>query len=207
MVEQAAVNRKVGGSRPSLGAIHDHLAPIERRMKVAQALLLNVTFEPIHLVSVRRAVLLVLRQKAEVVEESGEVIRSETRTIPVPSVIRLVHFVRIPYQATVKLSRKALAARDKGLCGYCGKPGETMDHVVPRSRGGKTEWRNLVWACKACNGRKADKLLSEAKMILHVKPFAPKGRAWLVVAVGVVDPRWEPYLDPSLAVPAGAAVA
>ena len=112
LVEQAAVNRKVGGSRPSLGAIHDHLAPIGRRMKVAQALLLNASYEPIHLVSVRRAVLLVLRQKAEVVEESDKVIRSETLTIPVPSVIRLVHFVRIPYQATAKLSHKALVARE-----------------------------------------------------------------------------------------------
>ena len=202
LVEQAAVNRKVGGSRPSLGAIHDHLAPIGRRMKVAQALLLNASYEPIHLVSVRRAVLLVLRQKAEVVEESDKVIRSETLTIPVPSVIRLVHFVRIPYQATAKLSHKALVARDHGRCGYCGGRGETMDHIVPRSRGGKTEWKNVVLACKACNHRKADKLLSETKMVLHVKAYAPKGRAWLVVAVGIVDPRWEPYLDPSSPVPA-----
>lgn len=169
---------------------------------MAHALLLNATYEPIHLVSARRAVLLVLRQKAEVVEESGEVIRSEKRAISIPSVIRLVHFVRIPYQAKVKLTRKALATRDHGLCGYCGKPGETMDHVVPRSLGGRTEWTNLVWACKQCNGRKADKLLSEAKMTLQIKPYAPKGRAWLVVAVGIVDPRWEPYLNI-----AGAAVA
>ena len=161
---------------------------------MAHTLLLNATYEPIHLVSVRRAVLLVLREKAEVVEESGEVLRSEKRTIPVPSVIRLVHMVRIPYQATIKLSRKALAARDKGLCGYCGKPGETMDHIVPHSRGGKTEWENLVLACKACNGRKADRLLSEVKMTLRAKPYAPKGRTWLVIAVGVIDPQWEPYL-------------
>ena len=163
-------------------------------MKV-HALLLNATYEPVHLVSARRAVLLVLRQKAEVVEESGEVIRSEARTIPIPSVIRLVHFVRIPYQARVKLTRQALAARDHNLCGYCGKPGETMDHIVPRSRGGKTEWENLVWACKQCNSRKADKLLPEVRMTLRAKPYAPKGRAWLVVAVGIVDPRWEPYLN------------
>jgi 5-methylcytosine-specific restriction endonuclease McrA len=161
---------------------------------VAHALLLNATYEPIHLVTARRAVLLVLRQKAEVVEESGEVLRSETRTIPVPSVIRLVRMVRIPYQAKVKLSRRALAVRDHGLCGYCGRTGETMDHVLPRSRGGRTEWENVVWACKPCNGRKADKLLSEAKMALRTKPYAPKGRAWIVIAVGTVDPQWEPYL-------------
>jgi 5-methylcytosine-specific restriction endonuclease McrA len=166
----------------------------ERRMTVAHTLLLNATYEPIHLVTARRAVLLVLRQKAEVVEESGEVIRSEKRTIPIPSVIRLVSMVRIPYRTTVKLTRKGLAARDHGLCGYCGKPGETTDHIVPRSRGGKTEWTNVVWACKPCNGRKADKLLSEVKMALHTKAYAPKGRAWIVVAVGTVDPRWEPYL-------------
>lgn len=161
---------------------------------MAQALLLNASYEPVHLVSVRRAVLLVLRQKAEVIEESGEVLRSEKAMIPVPSVVRLLHVVRIPYQGKVKLSRKALAARDRGLCGYCGKPGETMDHVVPRSRGGKAEWENLVWACKPCNGRKADKSLSEAKMSLRAKPYAPKGRAWVVVAVGKLDPQWEPYL-------------
>ena len=159
---------------------------------MAQALLLDATYEPVRLVPTRRAVLLVLAEKAEVVEHSGEVLRSEKRAIPVPSVIRLVRVVRIPYK--VKLSRRAVAARDHGLCGYCGRPGETMDHVVPRSRGGKTEWDNLVWACKACNTRKADRLLSEVRMALRVKPYAPKGKAWLVIAVGTVDPQWEPYL-------------
>ena len=161
---------------------------------MAQALLLNATYEPIRLVPIRRAVVLVLQQRAEVVEESGDVFRSEKRTVPVPSVIRLVRIVRIPYQAKVKLSGKALAARDHGLCGYCRKRGENIDHIVPRSRGGKNEWENVVWACKPCNDRKADKLLSEVHMTLRVKPYAPKGKAWLVVAVGTVEPRWEPYL-------------
>ena len=138
------------------------------------------------------AVLLVLSQKAEVVEESGEVLRSEKRTIPVPSVIRLVRIVRIPYQAKVKLSSKALAARDKGLCGDRGKPGQNIDHILPRSRGGKNEWTNVVWACVACNDRKADKLLSEVRMTLRVKPCAPKGKAWLIIAVGTIEPEWEP---------------
>jgi 5-methylcytosine-specific restriction endonuclease McrA len=137
---------------------------------------------------------MVLSQRAEVVEESGEVFRSEKRTILVPSVIRLVRIVRIPYQAKVKLSRKALAARDKGLCGYCDKPGQNIDHIVPRSRGGKNEWTNVVWACVACNDRKADKLLSEVRMTLRVKPDAPKGKAWLIIAVGTIEPEWEPYL-------------
>jgi 5-methylcytosine-specific restriction endonuclease McrA len=158
---------------------------------VAHALLLNATYEPIRLVPIRRAVLMVLSQRAEVVEESGEVFRSEKKTVPVPSVIRLV---RIPYQAKVKLARKALAARDKGLCGYCGKPGQNIDHIVPRSRGGKNEWTNVVWACMGCNDRKADKLLSEVRMTLRVKPYAPKGKAWLIVAVGTIEPEWEPYL-------------
>jgi len=99
-----------------------------------------------------------------------------------------------PYQAKVKLARKALAARDKGLCGYCGKPGQNIDHIVPRSRGGKNEWTNVVWACMGCNDRKADKLLSEVRMTLRVKPYAPKGKAWLIVAVGTIEPEWEPYL-------------
>lgn len=176
-------------------------------MTVAHVLLLNATYEPIHLVSVRRAVLLVLSEKAEVIERSGEVFRSERRAVPVPSVIRLVRLVRIPYRAKAKLSCKALVARDHGLCGYCGKPGETMDHIVSRSRGGKDEWENVVLACKPCNNRKADKLLSEAKMALRVKPYAPKGRAWLVIAVGVVDPQWEPYFGLSQTARAGAGLA
>ena len=167
---------------------------------MAQALLLNATYEPIRLVPIRRAVLLVLSQRAEVVEESGDVFRSEKRTIPVPSVIRLVRIVRIPYQAKVKLSSKALAARDKGLCGYCDKPGQNIDHIVPRSRGGKNEWTNVVWACVACNDRKADKLLSEARMTLRVKPYAPKGKTWLIIAVGMIEPEWEPYLAVTAAV-------
>ena len=161
---------------------------------MAHALLLNATYAPIRLVPIRRAVLMVLSQRAEVVEESGEVFRSEKKTVPVPSVIRLVRIVRIPYQAKVKLARKALAARDKGLCGYCGKPGQNIDHIVPRSRGGKNEWTNVVWACMGCNDRKADKLLSEVRMTLRVKPYAPKGKAWLIVAVGTIEPEWEPYL-------------
>ena len=161
---------------------------------MAHALLLNATYEPIRLVPIRRAVLMVLSQRAEVVEESGEVFRSEKKTVPVPSGIRLVRIVRIPYQAKVKLARKALAARDKGLCGYCGKPGQNIDHIVPRSRGGKNEWTNVFWACMGCNDRKADKLLSEVRMTLRVKPYAPKGKAWLIVAVGTIEPEWEPYL-------------
>lgn len=161
---------------------------------MAQALLLNATYEPIRLVPIRRAVILVLSQKAEIIEETGEVLHSARTSIPIPSVIRLVRMVRIPYLARVKLSPKALAARDHGLCGYCGKPGENVDHIVPRSRGGKNEWENVVWACKPCNHRKADKLLSEAKMILRVKPYAPKGKAWLIIAVGTIEPEWKPYL-------------
>ena len=161
---------------------------------MAQALLLNATYEPLHLVSARHAVLLVLRQKAEVVEESGEVLRSERATIPVPSVIRLVRLVRIPYRSTLQFSRRALEARDRGRCSYCGGRGETIDHIVPRSRGGKTEWDNVVLACKACNGRKADRLPGEAGMRLRAKPYAPKGWVWLIVAVGKADPAWEPYL-------------
>lgn len=161
---------------------------------MAQALLLNATYEPIRLVPIRRAVVMVLQQRAEIVEESGEVFRSEKRTVPVPSVIRLIRVVRIPYHSRIKLTSKTLAARDHGLCGYCGKPGENTDHIIPRSRGGRSEWENVVWACKPCNNRKADKLLSEARMTLRTKPCVPKGKAWFVVAIGIVEPRWEPYL-------------
>ena len=103
---------------------------------MARALLLNASFEPLCVVSSRRAVVLVLKDKAEIVHRNGAEFRSERRIVPVPSVIRLVHFVRVPFRATAPLSRRAVFARDHHRCQYCGSNAENLDHVVPRSRGG-----------------------------------------------------------------------
>jgi len=164
---------------------------------LARALVLNATFEPLCVVPVRRAVILVLKEKAEVVEHRGEFLHSERTTLAVPSVIRLVHYVRVPYRARAPLSRRAVFVRDNHRCQYCGAAAENIDHVVPRSRGGEHVWENVVAACRPCNAKKEDRLLPETHLTLRRPPFAPRETIWIIVAVGTIDPAWEPYLDGS----------
>ena len=116
-----------------------------------RVLLLNATYEPLCAVNVRRAIVLLLKGKAEVLERDGGALHSEKITIAIPSVIRLVYFVRVPYYGKANLSRRAVFARDAGACQYCGRRAETMDHVEPRSRGGSHSWENVVAACKKPN--------------------------------------------------------
>lgn len=157
-------------------------------------LLLNASFEPIRVVSLHRAVTLVVTEKADIVERKPGVLRSPSISVPVPSVIALRVFVKIPYRATLPLNRRAVIARDGGKCAYCGKDGSTIDHVVPRSKGGKHVWENVVCACRPCNSKKDDKTLSELGWELEgPTPYAPKGWRWLVMGVST-DPTWAPYL-------------
>jgi 5-methylcytosine-specific restriction endonuclease McrA len=115
-------------------------------------------------------------------------------TVPVPSVIRLRHYVRVPYRSVVPLSRRAVFARDGHRCQYCDRAAENIDHVVPRSRGGPHAWENVVASCRACNSRKEDRLLSEAGLRLPHPPREPKANLWIVASAGSIDPDWEPYL-------------
>ena len=161
---------------------------------MARALLLNASFEPLCVVSSRRAVVLVLKEKAEVVERNGAELHSERAVVPVPSVIRLVHFVRVPYRARVPMTRAALMHRDRFRCAYCGGKADTVDHVVPRSRGGPHAWENVVASCRSCNSRKEDRLPAEAGLRLHHPPRAPHSSLWLVATAGSLDPAWEAYL-------------
>ena len=140
---------------------------------MARALLLNASFEPLCVVSSRRAVVLVLKDKAEIVHRNGAEFRSERRAIPVPTVVRLVHFVRVPFRASAPLSRRAVFARDGHRCQYCGGAAENLDHVVPRSRSGPHSWENVVASCRSCNARKEDRLLTECGMVLRRAPKAP----------------------------------
>jgi len=157
-------------------------------------LLLNGDYSPLRVVPLTRGVNLVLAGKAEVIEESDdEVLRSSRLTLKAPKVIRLTHYVKVPYRAVLPLTRKNLTARDLGKCGYCGKHGTTIDHVVPRSRGGKHEWQNVVLACSPYNGKKGDKLLAELRWELKVTPKAPRGLVWYVVGLEI-DPSWSTYL-------------
>jgi 5-methylcytosine-specific restriction endonuclease McrA len=161
---------------------------------LGRALLLNASFEPLGVVSARRAVVLVLKEKAEILERNGTEFRSERAVIPGPSVIRLVHFVRVPFRTRVPLSRRAVFARDGHRCQYCNRGAENIDHVVPRSRGGTHSWENVVASCRACNARKEDRLVHEAGLRLHRAPQAPHAALWLIASVGSLDPAWHAYL-------------
>ena len=164
--------------------------------------MLNASYEPLCVVPVRRAVVLVLKEKAEVVHAAERQMRAERVTLPVPSVIRLRYFVKVPYRARAALNRRAVFARDGHRCQYCGAHAENIDHVVPRSRGGEHIWENVVAACRPCNTRKEDRLLSEVGLTLRRRPTAPKELTWIIVAVGTVHPHWEPYLQASAALSA-----
>ncbi|HLG01466.1 MAG TPA: HNH endonuclease [Acidimicrobiia bacterium] len=162
---------------------------------MSRALVLNATYEPLSVISVRRAVVLVLKEKAEVVHEGEGAFRSERLNMGAPSVIRLRRFVRVPYRARVPLTRRAVFVRDGHRCQYCDAAAESIDHVVPSSRGGEHVWENVVACCRRCNSAKEDRLLHETSLRLRHKPVAPKQTMWIVVAVGRVDPSWAPYLD------------
>lgn len=157
-------------------------------------LVLNVSYQPLCVVPVRRALVLALRQKAEVLHSNGHIYRSEHLEIAAPTVVRLNYFVKVPYRARASLSRRAVMVRDDYECQYCGRPAENVDHVVPRSRGGPHTWENVVAACKSCNSRKENRSLDEVGYCLKSPPQAPHSSVWIVVAVDSVDPSWEDYL-------------
>jgi 5-methylcytosine-specific restriction endonuclease McrA len=159
-----------------------------------RALVLNASFEPLCVVPSRRALMLVMAAKAEVITATDRMFHSERAAFPEPSVVRLTYFVKVPYQARVALNRRAVFARDGHACQYCGAPAENIDHVVPRSKGGTHTWDNVVAACRPCNMRKEDRLLHESGMKLKRKPTVPRERIWILVATGAVRPDWEPYI-------------
>ncbi len=144
-------------------------------MNTGSVLVLNQNYEPLNVCNLRRAIILVLRGKAEVVESAARAIQSATQIFTAPSVIRLVHMVRRP-RPRVRLTRKEVFARDGWTCVYCGRLTRelTLDHVMPRHRGGPHTWENLVSACKACNHRKAGRTPSEAHMQMARDPAPPR---------------------------------
>jgi 5-methylcytosine-specific restriction endonuclease McrA len=157
-------------------------------------LLLNATYEPLCVVSSRRAIVLVLAQKAESVDSAPEVVHAATVSLAVPVVVRLTRFVRVPYPASVPLSRRAVFTRDGQTCVYCGGSATSIDHVVPRSRGGTHTWDNVVAACRRCNHTKADRSLAELGWKLPHPPRTPSGAAWRLLGTRSVDPRWAEWL-------------
>jgi 5-methylcytosine-specific restriction endonuclease McrA len=159
---------------------------------MGRALVLNATHRPLAVVSARRAVVLVLKDKADVVTSNGMVFHSERLQIEAPSVVKLRYFVKVPYRAQAPLTRRAVFARDDWTCQYCGAPAENLDHVVPRSRGGEHSWENVVAACRRCNTKKENRLAEDAGLHLARRPFAPPDGFRL--SLGRLDPEWEPFL-------------
>jgi len=162
---------------------------------MSRALVLNVTYEPLSVVGGRRAAVLVLADKADVVHDSAESLHSEHLVLAIPSVIRLRQLVRVPYERNVALSRRAVFVRDDHECQYCGGAAETLDHVVPRSKGGPHTWENVVAACRRCNLRKGDRPLADLPMALKRRPAMARRFTWVITSVGSVPEVWEPYLQ------------
>jgi 5-methylcytosine-specific restriction endonuclease McrA len=137
-------------------------------------------------------------QKAETISSAkGHFLRTVSSSLPIPSIIRLNEYVHVPYKG-VMLSRQNIFKRDNHQCQYCGSRTDlTLDHVIPRSRGGVTSWENLVTACKHCNSRKGDYTPEEAEMPLKRKPFKPSFFMFLRDFSGSIDEEWMTYLGKS----------
>ena len=161
----------------------------------AHVLVLNQDFSALTVCSVQRAVILIHLHKAELVEAlPGRRLRSPSRAFPWPSIVRLKMFVRVPYRH-IMLSRKNILRRDGFTCQYCGSREKlTVDHVQPKSRGGRDTWKNLVAACTSCNNRKGNRTPDEARMPLRRRPFRPSHVMFIRDYVGTVDEAWKPYL-------------
>lgn len=158
------------------------------------ALVLNATYEPLCVVPVRRAAVLLLSQKAETVTPGDGFLRSERQMIPVPSVVRLNRYVKVNRRRKVSVTRRAVFARDRWQCAYCAGPAETIDHVMPRSRGGQHVWDNVVASCARCNHKKNDRTLAEMGWKLATPPAAPKNPMLYILGHRTPDPRWADWL-------------
>ena len=161
-------------------------------------LVLNQNYEPLNICNIRRAIVLVIDGKAEILEQYDLALRAATIAYPFPSVIRLVYMIKRP-RPRVKLTRKEIFIRDDYTCQYCGRrSGDlTIDHVHPRSRGGLHTWDNLVSACRHCNHRKGGKSVAEARMQLRRAPFEPRPGAYYTIERRVesgIHPDWEKFL-------------
>lgn len=170
---------------------------VARRLTRGRVLVLNASYEPLNVCTVRRALVLILKEKAEVLERGDGVLRSETMRIDRPEVIRLITFVRVPRDIhRRRITRKAVLARDSWTCQYCGsnKPSLTVDHVIPRSRGGESVWENIVASCAPCNRKKGNRLPQEVRMHPRSRPRPPGPTVFIRIAAPRTPTAWEPYL-------------
>jgi 5-methylcytosine-specific restriction endonuclease McrA len=174
-----------------------HPRPGSRSGSSGRVLVLNASYEPINVCTVRRAAVLILKERAEIIEHGDWALRSESLSVPRPVVIRLVTYVRIPRNAhRRKITRRAVFARDRWTCQYCGneRSSLTVDHVIPRSKGGASSWENIVTCCAPCNRRKGDRLPRQAGMHPLRAPSPPGSAIFVHVATPRIPPAWEQYL-------------
>lgn len=160
-----------------------------------RTLVLNAGYEPLAVVSFRRALVLVMNDKATVIERVEDDPVWGTRDVyDRPAVILLTRYVRIPGARRVPVTRRGVLRRDGHRCAYCGSGATTIDHVLPRSRGGADSWENLVACCLRCNNLKGDRTPQEMRWALRITPQPPRGVQWTVRGTERTDPVWEPYL-------------
>ena len=163
-----------------------------------RTLVLNAGYEPLAVVSFKRALVLVLEGKASLLaSDSDHPVLSASGEWERPSVILLRRYVRIPSGRNVPVSRRGVLRRDGQRCAYCSSSASTIDHVLPRSRGGADSWENLVACCLRCNNVKGDRTPHEMGWTMRLTPRAPHGTAWLVRGVERPEPRWDEFLAPA----------
>jgi 5-methylcytosine-specific restriction endonuclease McrA len=161
---------------------------------MSDVLLLNFTYEPLAVIGIPRAVRLLFTRKAEIVSAGVGELRSTSVAYPLPSVVRLLFYVA-RRRKRLALTKKNVLLRDEHACGYCARRGaDTVDHVVPKSRGGASTWTNLVAACGPCNARKGDRTPAEAGMTLRRVPREPRSIPWVVVRRHTLPDEWWKYL-------------
>jgi 5-methylcytosine-specific restriction endonuclease McrA len=160
-----------------------------------KVLLLNSSYEPMNLCSTKKAMTLIFLDKAETVEwRDKEFIRTVNKNIKCPSIIRLKNRTRTS-RGKVQLNRKNVFKRDGFKCGYCGNTKDlTIDHIIPKSKGGKSTWENLVTACISCNNKKDDKLYYEVGLKLNITPKVPNHIIFLAQSIRRMEDNWKPYL-------------
>ncbi len=160
-----------------------------------RVLVLNQDYSPTAVCSVQRAFILVFMNKAELIKKANnKCIRTVTHSFPMPAVVKLNRYIHIPYKSVV-LSRNNIFKRDNFRCQYCGASDDlTLDHVLPRSKGGGTNWKNLITACKNCNAKKGDNTPEAAGMLLENKPYKPSYIMFLRDFSGFIKDEWRPFL-------------
>lgn len=163
-----------------------------------RTLVLNAGYEPLAVVSFKRAIVLVMNEKATIVAADAQhpVFGSSGASWDRPSVIILRRYVRLPHGRSVPVTRRGVLRRDQHRCAYCAASASTIDHVLPRSRGGKDSWENLVACCLRCNNIKGDRTPAEMRWELRARPQPPHGGSWLVRGIERALPDWEEFLRP-----------